>query len=77
MFLTLQMLPIFAIIISALTFFIIEQKDLTDLNLYKSKMSNIPPMCCMIALLIPVTVLFTYDSVLKLGPKASKTGIPK
>lgn len=75
MFLTYSFAPVWAGLISILTFLLLRHFDPVDLNEYKDKVYGIPPVACCLAVLIPLIVLVAYDFALKLGPKPSRYGI--
>ncbi|KPA85875.1 hypothetical protein ABB37_00197 [Leptomonas pyrrhocoris] len=75
MFLTYTFAPIWAGLISLLTFLVLRHFDPVDLNQYTEKMHGVPPVACCLAVLIPLVVLVAYDFALKLGPKPSRYSI--
>lgn len=75
MFLTYQFAPIWVLLISMITYLTLRHFDPVNLDEYKDKMHGIPPVVCCLSILLPLTVLVLYGGALRLGPKASKTGI--
>ncbi|KAK7198237.1 hypothetical protein NESM_000780700 [Novymonas esmeraldas] len=75
MFLTYQFAPIWATLVSIVTFLILRRYDPVDLSEYTEKMHGIPPIACCSAIAIPMLVLVAYDATLKLGPRPSRNAI--
>ncbi|KAG5466620.1 hypothetical protein LSCM1_00785 [Leishmania martiniquensis] len=74
MFLTYQFAPIWAALVSVVTFLILRHYDPVDLDGYTEKMHGIPPVACCSAIVIPLIVLLAYNATLKIGPKPSRSG---
>ncbi|KAG5490908.1 hypothetical protein JIQ42_00793 [Leishmania sp. Namibia] len=77
MFLTCRFVPIWATLVSVITFLVLRHYDPVDLNGYTEKMHGIPPVACCSAIVIPLIVLFAYNAVLKMGPKPPRSGTKK
>ncbi|AIO01653.1 hypothetical protein LPMP_340250 [Leishmania panamensis] len=77
MFLTYQVAPIWAMLVSIVTFLVLRRYDPVDLNEYAEKMHGIPPVACCSAIAIPLIILFAYNGVLKMGPKPPRSGTRK
>lgn len=75
MFLTYQFAPVWVTLVSMLTFLTLRFFDPVDLNQHKDKMGGYPPAICCVCVVIPLIVAVLYEVGLRLGPKASKTGI--
>lgn len=75
MFLTYQLLPFWIMLISSITFLALRHFDTVDLNEHREKMGGYPPVICCAYCVIPFAVLICYGIGMKLGPKASRSGI--
>ncbi|TPP44317.1 putative integral membrane protein [Leishmania donovani] len=69
MLLTYQFAPIWAMLVSIVTFLVLRHNDPVDLNEYKEKAHGIPPVACCSAIAIPLVVLFVYNAALRMGPQ--------
>ncbi|GET92543.1 hypothetical protein, conserved [Leishmania tarentolae] len=74
MFLTYQFAPIWATLVSIVTFVVLRHYDPVDLNEYRAKAYGIPPVACCSAIAIPLIILYLYNAALKMGPKPSSNG---
>ncbi|ESL05207.1 hypothetical protein TRSC58_07163 [Trypanosoma rangeli SC58] len=75
MFLTPRILPMWLILITALTYSILRANDPVDLTQYQKKMRGIPLTAACLSPLLPFCVWGCYEAIRTLGPKGSKVAI--
>nr|CCC51359.1 conserved hypothetical protein [Trypanosoma vivax Y486] len=73
MFLTLTMLPVWAVVVSVLTFLALRSQDPEDLTQYQDKVLGLPLQVVCFFPLLPLGVWLCYEGILQLGPKGPRT----